>query len=87
MVSLRCNIGMGSVLLTGPIFGNVGRVAVRSTRGFSPFLLAALNSALSRLASSLARALLTVWVTIFMSALVTLRSQYPESPPSAAGIQ
>jgi hypothetical protein len=49
--------------------------------------LAALTSALKRLASSLARALLTVFVTIFINALVTFRSQYPERPPSAAGIQ
>lgn len=76
-MSLRPSIGMLGILSSsvGPTFGRVGRVAIRSMGGFSPFFLAALNSAFRRLASSLASALLTVLVTIFIKVLVTLREQ------------
>lgn len=77
MVSLRTGVGMVGSFSSpaGLILGNVGRVATRFMSGFSPFFLASLDSARRRLASCLARALLTVLVTIFIRALVTLRSQ------------
>lgn len=65
---------------------SVGKVACRPSTGAPPPFFIAFSAALLRCRSSSAIALLTVTLTILDKRLLTLRSQYPDRPPSRFGM-